>query len=112
MIFCPKTRFFLKILQSKTVDRQILTSIYNNISWFKIVFAGLFHRAVLLSGSALASWALVEDPVSYAIRLARHVNCSVPTDLAREHERIVDCLRDTSLEALLAADVTPPAYLR
>lgn len=72
---------------------------------------GLFHRSVLLSGSALSSWALVEDPVYSAMRLARQVNCSVPDDLYRDHEEIVDCLRDVPLGDLIRNDVPPPAYL-
>ena len=44
----------------------------------QIHFAGLFHRAILVSGSAHSSWALVDDPVRYAVRLASHVNCSIP----------------------------------
>ncbi|GFG34208.1 hypothetical protein Cfor_08179, partial [Coptotermes formosanus] len=75
------------------------------------VMPGLFHRAILLSGSALSSWALVEDPVSFAVRLARQVNCSIPEDLYRDHENIVDCLRDVPLEDLLRADVSAPTYL-
>lgn len=75
------------------------------------VMPGLFHRAILLSGSALSSWALVEDPVNYAVRLAREVNCTIPEDVAKDHELIVDCLRDAPLEHLLEADVVAPAYL-
>ncbi|CAG9769176.1 unnamed protein product [Ceutorhynchus assimilis] len=75
------------------------------------VMPGLFHRALLLSGSALSSWALVEDPVNYAVKLAREVNCSIPEDVGKDHEQIVDCLRETPLTDLLQADVTPPAYL-
>jgi neuroligin len=75
------------------------------------VMPGLFHRAILLSGSALSSWALVEDPVNYAVKLAREVNCSIPEDVGKDHEAIVDCLRDTPLNDLLQADVVPPAYL-
>ncbi|KAF6206601.1 hypothetical protein GE061_017837 [Apolygus lucorum] len=75
------------------------------------VMPGLFHRAILLSGSALSSWALVEDPVDFAVRLARHVNCTVPEDLYREHEQIVDCLKDVPLSDLMAADITAPAFL-
>jgi len=63
-------------------------------------FLGLFHRVILLSGSALSSWALVEDPVSVAARLAQQVNCSLPADLLHEHEKIVDCLRSVPLEEL------------
>lgn len=75
------------------------------------VVPGLFHRAILLSGSAFSSWALVEDPVIYALRLAKEVNCSVPEDLIKNHEQIVDCLRDTPLDDLLSADIQSPSYL-
>ncbi|XP_039296048.1 LOW QUALITY PROTEIN: neuroligin-4, Y-linked-like [Nilaparvata lugens] len=75
------------------------------------VMPGLFHRAILLSGSAVSSWALVEDPVSFAVRLARQTNCSIPDDLYRDHEDIVDCLRDVPLQELMKADVTAPAFL-
>lgn len=72
---------------------------------------GLFKRAILLSGSALSSWAVVEDPVTYAVKLAKAVNCSVPSDLLKEHELIVDCLRETRLEDLMSADVQAPTFL-
>lgn len=71
----------------------------------------MFHRAVLLSGSALSSWAIVEDPVHSAMKLARQVNCSVPEDLFQHHEQIVDCLRDVPLADLMKNDVPAPAYL-
>lgn len=72
---------------------------------------GLFHRAILLSGSSFSSWALVEDPVVYALKLAKEVNCSVPEDLMKNHEQIVDCLRDASLEDIFATDIQPPSFL-
>lgn len=64
-----------------------------------------------MSGSALSSWAVVDDPVEAAMRLARQLNCSVPEDLYRDNEDIVDCLREVPLDDLMRADVTPPAYL-
>ncbi|XP_072394349.1 neuroligin-4, Y-linked [Diabrotica undecimpunctata] len=75
------------------------------------VMPGLFHRTILLSGSALSSWALVEDPVNYAVKLAKEVNCSIPEDVGRDHEIIVDCLREIALTELLQADVVAPSYL-
>ena len=39
------------------------------------------------------------------------MNCSIPEDLYRDHENIVDCLRDVPLEDLLRADVSAPTYL-
>ncbi|XP_041973881.1 neuroligin-4, Y-linked-like isoform X2 [Aricia agestis] len=75
------------------------------------VMPGLFHRAILLSGSALSSWAVVDDPVYYSLKLAKHMNCSIPEDLAKDHEVIVDCLRDASIEELLSIDISPPNFL-
>ena len=39
---------------------------------------GLFHRCLLISGSAFSSWSLVDDPVHFAVKLASHVNCTLP----------------------------------
>lgn len=72
---------------------------------------GLFHRAILLSGSAFSSWALVEDPVIYVLKLAKEVNCTIPEDLIKNHEQIVDCLREVPLEELYAADIQAPSFL-
>lgn len=72
---------------------------------------GLFHRAILLSGSAFSSWALVEDPLYFAENLARQLNCTVPEDIHRDHEDIVDCLRELPLPDLMNADTTAPAFL-
>lgn len=72
---------------------------------------GLFHRSILLSGSAFSSWALVEDPVIYALKLAKEVNCTIPEDLIKNHEQIVDCLREVPLEDLYAADIQAPSFL-
>lgn len=72
---------------------------------------GLFHRAILLSGSAFSSWALVEDPVIYALKLAKEVNCTIPEDLIKNHEQIVDCLREVPLDELYATDIQAPSFL-
>ena len=45
---------------------------------FLIFFLDLFHRAIMMSGSAYSDWALVEDPVSEAVKLASSLNCSIP----------------------------------
>lgn len=72
---------------------------------------GLFHRAILLSGSAFSSWALVEDPVIYALKLAKELNCTIPEDLIKNHEHIVDCLREVPLEELYATEIQAPSFL-
>ena len=32
----------------------------------------------MMSGSAFSDWAMVEDPVHYAVKLASALNCSIP----------------------------------
>lgn len=64
-----------------------------------------------MSGSAFSSWALVEEPVIYALKLAKEVNCTIPEDLIKDHESIVDCLRDVPLEELFATEIQPPNFL-
>lgn len=71
----------------------------------------LFQRAILMSGSAYSSWALVDDPVIYALKLAKEVNCSIPEDVMKNHEQIIDCLRDASLDDLYSADIQAPSFL-
>ncbi|XP_025425230.1 neuroligin-4, Y-linked-like [Sipha flava] len=73
------------------------------------VVPGLFRRAILLSGSALSSWALVEDPVSYALDLAKQVNCT--TAEGNDPEPVVDCLREVPLDQLMSVGVAMPTYL-
>ncbi|XP_033220373.1 neuroligin-1 isoform X2 [Belonocnema kinseyi] len=75
------------------------------------VMTGLFKRTILLSGSALSSWAVVEDPVSYAVKLAKLTNCSIPKDILNDNELIVDCLRETDLEELLQIHIEAPTFL-
>ncbi|KAG8276924.1 neurexin protein binding [Homalodisca vitripennis] len=68
------------------------------------VMPGLFHRIILLSGSALSSWAIVEDPVHPGVSLAHQVNCS-------SHIDVVGCLQGVTVEEILQADIRPAAFL-
>ncbi|XP_068214032.1 neuroligin-3-like [Palaemon carinicauda] len=45
--------------------------------------AGLFKRAILMSGSALSPWASVRDPSGHAFDVATQLDCPVPNDLFR-----------------------------
>ncbi len=56
-----------------------------------------------MSGSLFAPWSRVRDPLAHALRLARSFNCSVPSDLRKDHDRIADCLRGVPAERLLVA---------
>ncbi|KAL0281345.1 UNVERIFIED_CONTAM: hypothetical protein PYX00_002355 [Menopon gallinae] len=66
----------------------------------------LFHRAILMSGSALGPWALVQNPTHYAYQVARHANCS--PDLPHPH--LLKCLRDRPLDALLSTPIEMPEF--
>ncbi|CAB3227646.1 unnamed protein product [Arctia plantaginis] len=37
---------------------------------------GLFHRAILMSGSALSDWAMTKDPTPYTLQVAQSLGCS------------------------------------
>ncbi|XP_026764290.2 uncharacterized protein LOC113522706 [Galleria mellonella] len=36
---------------------------------------GLFHRAILMSGSALSDWAMTKNPLQYTLQVAQSVGC-------------------------------------
>uniref|UniRef100_A0A8C9TYI7 Neuroligin 3a n=1 Tax=Scleropages formosus TaxID=113540 RepID=A0A8C9TYI7_SCLFO len=66
---------------------------------------GLFHRAVIQSGSALSSWAVNYQPVKYTRLLAEKVGCNVLDTLD-----MVDCLRKKSARELVEQDIQPARY--
>lgn len=74
-------------------------------------YVGLFHRVILTSGSALSSWAVVEDPVYYAVQLASRLNCSIPRNMMEEHESILKCLKAKSVEELTSFHFETPSFL-
>lgn len=49
---------------------------------------GLFHRAIVMSGSATSQWEIPSDQMELAMKQARLLNCS-----DRSVESIMDCLR-------------------
>lgn len=59
-----------------------------------------------MSGSALAPWALVQNPVRYAREVAKHANCS--PDLPHSH--LLKCLRDRPLQVLLSTPFESPEF--
>ncbi|MFT7796103.1 hypothetical protein Z043-108767 [Arapaima gigas] len=67
--------------------------------------AGLFHRAIIQSGSALSSWAVNYQPVKYTRLLAEKVGCNVLDTLD-----MVDCLRKKSARELVEQDIQPARY--
>ncbi|KXJ71855.1 hypothetical protein RP20_CCG019533 [Aedes albopictus] len=66
----------------------------------------LFHRAMLMSGSALAPWSLVGEPAKFAAYVSHHVNCS--PDLP--HQMLLKCLRDKPLSDIMSTPVRAPDF--
>ncbi|XP_023246334.1 neuroligin-4, Y-linked [Copidosoma floridanum] len=62
----------------------------------------LFHRGILMSGSALSPWALIRGAANYATQVAKSLNCSVT---AADPQVLVNCLREVPLSSLLAVPV-------
>lgn len=75
------------------------------------VLDGLFQRAILLSGTALSPWALVQEPNKYAVELVRHMNCSLPPGEGATAQ--LKCLREKAVPALISAGsrVETPEFL-
>uniref|UniRef100_A0A8C7KQP5 Neuroligin-3 n=1 Tax=Oncorhynchus kisutch TaxID=8019 RepID=A0A8C7KQP5_ONCKI len=66
---------------------------------------GLFHRAIIQSGSALSSWAVNYQPVKYTRMLAERVGCNVLDTLD-----MVSCLQKKSARELVEQDIQPARY--
>lgn len=64
---------------------------------------------MLLSGSALSRWAIVDDPLRSAARLTASVNCSMAH--LPDHAAVVSCLKAVPADVLSAVTVSSPKYL-
>lgn len=62
--------------ESQVDNLLIANSQVRQSYWFLNVAGLLFHRSVLMSGSALSPWALVRGAANYALQVAKHLNCS------------------------------------
>ncbi|XP_023245257.1 neuroligin-4, X-linked-like [Copidosoma floridanum] len=67
---------------------------------------GLFRNVVLLSGSALSPWAVVNDPNDLRVQVAKQLDCRYEND-----EDIAECLRAVSLEAILDVELTEIKFM-
>ncbi|XP_069986293.1 neuroligin-1-like [Penaeus vannamei] len=64
-----------------------------------------------MSGSALSPWAVVQEPVYYAVQAARQLGCEVPDDLYRHYETLLHCLRDRTVDQILQVELETPQFL-
>lgn len=78
------------------------------------MIAGLFHRGIMMSGSALAPWAIVNDANDVALQVAQAADCVHLVGDRSDSETILNCLRDTPIERIeqAAAKVARPGLYR
>ena len=62
----------------------------------------LFHRVILMSGSALSPWAVVKDPTKTTLQVAKTFNCSTSgSDGSSNSRTLLQCLRAVPLHRLM-----------
>lgn len=69
------------------------------------VARGLFHRAILMSGSALSDWALNYNPQQITMQVAKKLNCPI------EDAQLGECLRRKSYQEIMNVTVNAPEFL-
>jgi neuroligin len=69
------------------------------------VARGLFHRAILMSGSALSDWALNLNPQQITTQVAKKLNCPF------EDLKLGECLRRKSYQEILNVTVSASEFL-
>ncbi|XP_033842275.2 neuroligin-4, X-linked-like [Periophthalmus magnuspinnatus] len=65
----------------------------------------LFQRAIIQSGSALASWAVNYQPYKYTRQLGEKVGC-----VLEDSSALVECLRGRSYRELVEQNIVPAKY--
>ena len=68
--------------------------------------SGLFHRAILMSGTALADWAIADNPLRYTLQAAQQVHCP----LAEREDELATCLRFKKVTDLMSVRLQAPLY--
>lgn len=63
------------------------------------VSSGLFHRAILMSGSAMSDWAASNQSLQLTMQIAHALNC--PLNDHEEDDALLDCLRQRRYQDIL-----------
>ena len=75
-----------------------LVCTYGFVYLLHVFFIGLFHQAILQSGTDLTPWAInfpAMKPIQFTIATAKKLNCTRNTN-----QEMVDCLREVESEKL------------
>ena len=74
-------------------------------------FAGLFHRAILISGSVLSPWALQRKPEDIASQVSVQMGCVGRLPLGHPESDLAPCLRRKHLSDLMNFVPESPRFL-
>ncbi|XP_054721244.1 neuroligin-4, X-linked-like [Uloborus diversus] len=67
---------------------------------------GLFHRAIMQSGSALSPWAIAHEAITHTHHIAEALDCP-----AQDNTALVECLRKRELQEIMDVEIPVPDYL-
>lgn len=79
-------------------------AIFANFLMISPIAKGLFHRTILMSGSALSDWAVNYNPQQITLQVAKKLNCPI------EDTQLGDCLRRKSYREIMNVSVTAPEF--
>lgn len=77
-----------------------------NLLMVSPVARGLFHRAILMSGSALSDWAIANHPLQATTQVIQGLNCP----LREDHEEMLLCLRKKRYQEILKTRISTPEF--
>ncbi|KAH7646391.1 neuroligin-4 [Dermatophagoides farinae] len=69
---------------------------------------GLFHRAIMISGSALSPWAIASDSIFHAKNFAKVLGCLENPKMEKD---VLECLRHKTVQEILSIDLKIPTHL-
>lgn len=67
---------------------------------------GLFHRAILMSGSAISDWAIANHPQQAAMQIVHKLDCP----LREDSDEMLTCLQKKRYQDIVKAHVTSPEF--
>ncbi|XP_054091848.1 uncharacterized protein LOC105219933 isoform X2 [Zeugodacus cucurbitae] len=70
------------------------------------VASGLFHRAILMSGSAMSDWAVSNHSLQLTMQIAHTLNCPLNDD----NEEMLSCLREKRYQDILKIPTSFPQF--
>lgn len=80
--------------------------IYILLIALSFIHTGLFHRAILMSGSAMSDWAIAQHPLQATMQVLHNLNCPLRDD----NEEMLTCLRKKRYQDILKSHASAPEF--